>query len=168
MTELRKEIMTLRKFEAYNSFLKIYTECNLRQSEWVGGVYIDEDENIHILIVEGLQEDFELDEIKRKLENNHYICPERGRYSFHSLTELCAEILADPGSAQQGIIGSGVDVINNRVSLAVTDDFRDEHGFSKRNEFVVEKVEWLKTDTSIQPADTLSNGKCFFRRAILP
>lgn len=153
--------MTQHKFKAYSSFLKLCTECNFQQSEWFGGVYIDEDENIRILFVEGFRGNSKCEEIKRRLDNN-YICEESGRYSFHFLTQLCAEILADPDSPKNGIIGAGIDVKNNRVTLAVTEDFCDKHNYSKRNEFNVEKVEWFKTNISIQPADTLSNGKCFF------
>jgi len=42
------------------------------------------------------------------------------------------------------------------------DDFNDDYNLSSRDEFIINKAEWIRTDISIQPANTLSNGKCFF------
>lgn len=55
-----------------------------------------------------------------------------------------------------------MDEKNNKITLAVTDDFQDAEALSIRDEFSILRFEWLKTDISVQPANTLTNKKCFF------
>lgn len=150
----------LYQIEDYEVFFRVFKKYNFCGSDWYGGVYIDERGDICVKYVEGFCEKPFRDEIARCLNTQIYF--EKGRYSYRKLSGLCAEIIGDPDNVSHGIIGAGIDEKNNRITLAVTNDFRDEGTLSGRDEFFMERFEWLKTDVSLQPADKLTNGKCSF------
>lgn len=150
----------LHRIENYETFLRIFKEYNFCGAEWYGGAYIDERGDICVKYVEGLCEKPFRDEIASCA--NGQIHFEKARYSYRKLSGLCAEIIGDPDNISRGIIGAGIDEKSNKIILAVTRDFHNEGTLSGRDEFSFERFEWLKTDISIQPADKLSNGKCFF------
>lgn len=144
----------------YENLLRIFKKYNFCGSDWYGGAYIDERGDICVKYIEELCEKPFRDEIAKCADTQ--INFKNGRYSYRYLSGLCAEIIGDPGNVSRGIIGAGIDEKNNRITLAVTGDFRDEGLLSGRDEFFIERFERLKTDISLQPADKLTNGKCFF------
>lgn len=149
-----------KDYEAFFGELKKY---DLRGSEWYGGSYFDDLGDIHIKYVDGLCKKSYLDEIAEAAKRaNARIVFEKGRYSYRELSNLCGEILASPEDIRRGIVGAGMNEKDNKITLAVTSGFRDAGGLSGRDEFSVERFEWLRTDISLRPADKLSNGKCFF------
>jgi len=121
-------------------------------------MYFDDCGDICIWVAEDCQ--VQCTEIMKNLDG--FIHFKKGKYSFRQLNKLCAEILSASASTARGIVGAGIDGKNNRITLAVTDDFHDEETLSVRDEFSVERFEWLKTNISMQPSDRLSNGNCFF------
>ncbi|MCM1166890.1 MAG: S1 family peptidase [Lachnospiraceae bacterium] len=143
--------------ERFEPFFKAYHKYNFRDSDWFGGVYFDERGNLCVQIVEERQ----CEPIPSDIKNEH-IRFTRGRYSFRELSKLCREILSGPDSAARGIVGAGIDIKNSGITLAVTKDFKDTDILLGRDEFSVERLDWLKTDISLRPADKLTNGKCYF------
>ncbi len=144
----------------YEDFFRILDKYDLRASDWYGGAYIDEHEDICVKYVEGLCDKTFLDKLAE--QTNLQVRFEKGRYSYRHLSGLCAEIIGDPDNVSRGIVGAGFDEKNNRITLAVTNDFHDKGTFADRDKYSIERFEWLKTNASIQPSDSLSNGKCFF------
>ncbi len=150
----------LYQIKDYEDFFRILDKFNPRYSDWYGGVYIDEHKDICIKYIEGFCEKPFLDKLAK--QTNVQVRFEKARYRYRELLGLCAEIINDFTNVSRGIVGAGIDEKNNKITLAVTDDFRDEGTLSGRDEFVIERFKWLKTNISIQPSDGLSNGKCFF------
>lgn len=151
----------LYPIERFERFFKAYHQYNFRDSDWFGGIYFDEHENLCVRVVEGRQcEPLRSDIISAT--GNEHIRFTRGRYSFRGLSKLCGEILSDPDSAARGIAGAGIDIKNNRITLAVTKNFKAPDVLSERDEFTAERLDWMKTDLSLRPADKLTNGKCYF------
>lgn len=146
--------------EYFESFFKAYNKYNFRDSEWFSGAYIDGDGYICVKYIEDFFEKSFCDKILRCVSGKIHF--EKGRYSFRELSKLCSEIIRDTDNAERGIIGAGIDIKNNIITLAVTEDFRDDGTLSDRDEFSVKRFEWSKTDISLQPADKLTNGECFF------
>lgn len=144
----------------YEEFFGVLDKCCFRASDWYGGAYIDEHGIICVKYVEGFCEKSFLDGLAKRF--NTHIRFEKGRYAYRELSGLCAEIIGDPDNVSRGIVGAGVDEKNNRITLAVTDEFRIEETRLGKDEFSVERFEWLKTNASIQPSDRLTNKKCFF------
>lgn len=150
----------LYQSEDYETILKVYKDYNFRCSDWFGGIYFNECNEICVKYVEGFCEKSFRDEVVKCA--NGQIHFEKGKYSYRKLSGLCAEIISDPDNICRGIIGAGTDEKNNRIILAVASDFHDEGVLFDRDEFFIERFEWLKTGISMQPADKLTNGKCFF------
>ena len=148
--------------ESFEVFFNVCNKYDFRTAEWFGGAYFDDCGDICVQVVEGHQWDACRDNIMRELDGERHIRFEKGRYSFKRLLGLCDEILGDPDNIDRGIVGAGIDEKNNKITLAVTNRFQDYGTLSGRDEFSVLRFERLKTDISVQPADTLTNGKCFF------
>lgn len=161
----------LHRYEDIDSLFKVCAKYNFHDPEWFGGVYFDDDGEIHISIVDGPRWQSRCDEMMRELDGEGDIHFEKVRYSLRWLSESSGKISGDPGSVRRGIRGTGVDIKNNRITLAVTEDFCDDGLLPDRDVFNIELFEWLKNDIGeknddiIAPADILSNGKCFFTAA---
>lgn len=150
----------LYQAEDYEAILRVYKDHNFRGSDWFGGIYFDDHGEICVKFVEDRCEKSFRDEILKLTNGKIYF--EKGKYTYRDLSGSCAEILNDPESVKRGIAGAGIDEKNNRITLAVTNDFRDENSLYENDKFLIEHFDWLKPNTSIQPADELSSGKCFF------
>lgn len=148
--------------ESFEVFFEVYNKYDFRDAEWFGGVYSDDCGDICMKVVEGHQWDTCRENIMRELDVGRYIRFEKAKYSFRRLSGLCGEILSDPGNIDRGIVGAGIDEKNNKITLAVTDSFQDHRTLYGGDEFSVLCFERLRNDISVQPADTLTNKKCFF------
>lgn len=150
----------LNRFKAYEVFIELRNRYSLYDCGWYCGAYINKFGELCIKYIESLFEKSLQDNILTYAEAP--IRFEKGRYSYQFLSDICKSIINNPDSVDYGIVGAGVDEKNDRIILAVTCKFRDEKKLYGNDMFFTEHFEWIKTDSSIQPADILTNGKCYF------